>query len=62
MKINLCTLHSRMRFAIVLKCVQLGSDFPSLRVYKPYFSFFDKNLPSKIGVRLIHEILCPFDD
>jgi hypothetical protein len=23
---------------------------------------FDKNLPSKIGVRLIHGVLCPFDD
>jgi hypothetical protein len=27
---------------------------PYLRVYKPHF--FDKNLPSKIGVRLIHGI------
>jgi hypothetical protein len=24
--------------------------------------FFDKSLPSKIGVRLVHGILCPFDD
>jgi hypothetical protein len=31
-----------------------------LRVKKPHF--FDKNLPSKIGVRLVHRILCPFDD
>jgi hypothetical protein len=28
---------------------------PYLRVYKPHFS--DTNLPSKIGVRLIHGIL-----
>jgi hypothetical protein len=27
---------------------------PYLRVYKPHF--FDKNLPSKIGVRLLHGI------
>jgi hypothetical protein len=25
-------------------------------------TFFGKNLPSKIGVRLIYGILCPFDD
>jgi hypothetical protein len=31
-----------------------------LRVYKPHF--FDKNLTSKIGVRLMHGILCPFDE
>jgi hypothetical protein len=31
-----------------------------LRVYKP--PFFDKNLPSKIVLRLVHGILCPFDD
>jgi hypothetical protein len=30
---------------------------PYLREYKPHF--FDKNLLSKIGVRLIHGILCP---
>jgi hypothetical protein len=31
---------------------------PHLRMYKP--QFFDKNLPSKIGVRLKHGILCIF--
>jgi hypothetical protein len=31
------------------------SQIPYLRVYKPLF--FYKNLPSKIGVRLIHGIL-----
>jgi hypothetical protein len=31
------------------------SHIPYLRVYKPHF--FDKNLPSKIGVRLIHGML-----
>jgi hypothetical protein len=30
-------------------------EIPYLRVYKPHF--FDKNLPSKIGVRLMHGIL-----
>jgi hypothetical protein len=29
-------------------------------VYKPHF--FDKNLPSKIGVRFFHGILWPFGD
>jgi hypothetical protein len=33
---------------------------PYLRVYKQHF--FDKNLPSKIGVRQKHGILRPFDD
>jgi hypothetical protein len=33
---------------------------PYLRVYKPLF--FDKNLPSKIGVWLKHGVLFPFDD
>jgi hypothetical protein len=32
---------------------------PYLRVHKPHF--FDKNLPSKTGVRLMHGI-CAFDD
>jgi hypothetical protein len=30
---------------------------PYLRMYKPHF--FDKNLPSKIGVRLIHGVKKP---
>jgi hypothetical protein len=42
--------------------VQMQDNFsePYLRVYKPHF--FDKNLPSKIGVLLMHGIICPFDD
>jgi hypothetical protein len=35
-------------------------EVPYLRVKSR--TFFDKNLPSKIGVRLMHGILCPFDD
>jgi hypothetical protein len=38
----------------------LHMEIPCLRVCKPYF--FDKNLPSKIGVRLTHGILCTSDD
>jgi hypothetical protein len=33
---------------------------PYLRTYKPHF--FDQYLPSKIAVRLMHGILCHFDD
>jgi hypothetical protein len=33
---------------------------PCLHLYKPHF--FDKNLPSKIRVRLMHGIVWPFDD
>jgi hypothetical protein len=33
---------------------------PYLHVYKPHF--FVKNLPFKIGMRLIHGMLCTFGD
>jgi hypothetical protein len=36
------------------------SVVPYLRLYKPHF--FDKNLPSKIGMRLTNGILYPFYD
>jgi hypothetical protein len=36
------------------------SRTPYLPLYKPHC--IDKNLPSKIGVRLMHGILYPFDD
>jgi hypothetical protein len=35
-----------------------GNKLPYLSMYK---SHFDKYLPSKIWVRLIHRILCPLD-
>jgi uncharacterized membrane protein len=45
----------------IISSVHLFVKIPYLCVYKPHF--FDKNLPSKIGVRLVHGIiLCPFDD
>jgi hypothetical protein len=43
------------KWVIMKKMIRI---IPYLRVCKLHF--FDKNLPSKIGVRLIHGILCPF--
>jgi hypothetical protein len=36
------------------KCMICKSGIPYLHVYKPHF--FDKNLSSKIGIRIIHRI------
>jgi hypothetical protein len=46
----------------MIKVKERKKDFilPYLRVYKPHF--LTRICPPKIGVRLIHGILCPFDD
>jgi hypothetical protein len=53
------SVRLRMEKNMGFKC-SAGKDIPYLRVYKPHF--FDKNFPAKIGMRLIHGILCPFYD
>jgi hypothetical protein len=50
---NYAHYENKMRDKIA--CIRVFMMYmPYLRVYKP--QFFDKNLPSKIGVRLIHGI------
>jgi hypothetical protein len=44
--------HKTERFTSHMTKTELTFDIPYLRMYKPHF--FDKNLPSKIGVRLKH--------
>jgi hypothetical protein len=51
-------VSDKMSCASFLSCGL--NELPYLCVCKPHF--FDKNLPSKIGMWLVHRISCPFDD
>jgi hypothetical protein len=51
---RLSVFLQRCTSTVVLMVSGAAFDVPYLRVYKLHFS--DKNLPSKIGVRLVHGI------
>jgi hypothetical protein len=48
-------LYATAEHPVVILNTNSELVIPHLRVYKPHF--FDKNLPSKIGMRLVHGIL-----
>jgi hypothetical protein len=62
----LCLWHSRAPEAnptdLIFSGIFVAAPLQKCRIWACISRTFDKNLPSKIGVRRMHGILCPFDD